>query len=276
MDHQDIPNIDNEGITFSFPDASQETFIVYDNIEFKTAPYTFMFEVPFLRCSKSINYIKISSHNWGEFKTKLKDTFSTNMLKYAKAVLLMIMLPQNIEHNRTKNTEESKVFSIEQTLKTRFGKAFFFTTSLSGYCNSTFEARIMLCDNAPTSEDYIPEYHRSRGEPYDFLEISNNCDTPCQILHSRIICPQKELNKEKLSQLICKAINQSCQENSSTCKIVQLGLPENLSIEDFSTITDSFGSFYPIEFKIGIGALIKKDFIEVNIYLLDNPSILEI
>lgn len=272
MNHKKTSSTDNDTFVFSSSNTQQEEFIVYDNVEFKIAPYIFMFEVPFLRCSKSINYAKISSPNWDDFKTKLKEIFSTDMLEDAKSVLLFIQLPQDIQNYEVKQLKESEIFSIEQTLSARFGKAFFFTTSFPKYCNPTFEARIMLCDNAPTVNDYIPEYHRSHGEPYDFLEISYNCDTPCQIIHSRFTCPRNELNKEKLSQLICNATSQSCQANSSTCKIVQLGLSESLSMEEFSIIMESFRSSHSIEFQVGIGALIKEDIIEANIYLLDNPS----
>lgn len=153
-----------------------------------------MFEVPFFRCSHSINYFHIEPLDWRKFKVNLQEVFTDDFLGCAHSMLLFIILPESIKQNSTATPQETnKIFSIDKELKKRFGEAFFFHTSFtsSWFC----EAFIMLCDKAPKRDDYLPEYHRGTGEPWDFFEICHHCQSPCRILHFCIQCPKNEMDK---------------------------------------------------------------------------------
>lgn len=261
---------DSSPIYLSIEEKYQEDFIIYDGIEFKRTPYKFMFEVPFFRCSHSINYFHISSSNWTEFKTGLQELFSTDFLRCAKSFLLFIILPEKIKQGSTTILQQTnEIFSIDKELKKRFGKAFFFTTSFTS--GQLCKAHIMLCDNAPTENDFIPEYHRGIGEPWDFLEICHHCPSPCQILHFCIQCPKNEI--DKWDSQVHNTINESHLANPSILTIIQLGLPySGITANERTIIQKSFEIFDPKILNLGIGASITANMIEANIYLIFNPS----
>ncbi len=261
-------HINSESFNFSLTEEPQENYVIYDGIEFKQTSYKFMFEVPFFRCSRSINYFQIKSSDWTKFKANMQEMFTTDFLGCAKSLLLFITLPESIKQDSTILQKTNANFSIDQELKKRFGEAFFFTTSFisSQFC----EAHIMLCDNAPTENDYIPEYHMGMGEPWDFFEICRLCQSPCPILHFCIQCPKNEINK--LKEQAHNTINDSYLSNPSILTIIQLGLPSSALTEDELTIIlESLGPFNS-QRTFGIGASIIEDMIEANIYLILNPS----
>lgn len=261
-------HINSELFNFSLTEESQENYVIYDGIEFKQTSYKFMFEVPFFRCSHSINYFQIKSLDWTKFKTSMQEAFTTDFLGCAKSMLLFIRLPKSIKQDSTTLQETNEIFSIDKELKKRFGKTFFFTTSFTS--DPLYEAHIMLCDNAPSEKDYIPEYHMGMGEPRDFFEICRLCQSPCQILHFCIQCPKNEISK--LKEQAHNSINDSYLSNPSIFTIIQLALPDSgLTEDELTIILESLGPFNS-QRTFGIGASIIEDMIEANIYLILNPS----
>lgn len=51
--------IDTVHINLSFTERSKKGCVIHDGIEFKQVSYKFMFEIPFFRCSRFINYFHI-------------------------------------------------------------------------------------------------------------------------------------------------------------------------------------------------------------------------
>lgn len=257
---------DTVPVNLSFTGRSEKGCVIHDGIEFKQVSYKFMFEVPFFRCSHFINYRHIGPSEWTKFKANLQEAFTTDLLGCAKSMLLFITLPESMKQDSTTLQGTNESFSIDQELKKRFGEAFFFHTSFtsSQFC----EAHIMLCDNAPTENDYLPEYHLGMGEPWDFFEICRLCQSPCQILHYCIQCPKNEISR--LKEQAHNSIDDSYLSNPSIRTIIQLGLPYSVTEDELRIILESLGPFNS-QRTFGIGASITEEMIEANIYLILNP-----